>query len=323
MTEAKPPKVFISHATEDKSRFVQKFAETLRANGVDAWYDQWEMLPGDSVVDKIFEEGIKGASAFIVVLSATSVSKPWVREELNAGFVRRLAGKCRIIPIVLDACEVPECLRSTLWQRIDDPNNYPDALKRILNSIFGLADKPPLGTGPVHAGLSPLLSLPSLQKVDSLVFEVLCEESVRADTVYVMDLTCLDVVASAGVTDEEIRESLTVLRDEGYVELFGKMGASYRNTRVSHLKIRNAAFDTFARAKWTEYDSVLMKIVSGIINDGWRKQSDIAQLCAPSRLCDHLIRMLETRGSIKISRSFGEYSIWEVSPKLKRAIAGL
>jgi histidyl-tRNA synthetase len=70
------PKVFISHASEDKERFVLDFATKLRNTGIDAWLDKWEMLPGDSLVDKIFEEGIKNASAFIVVLSSNSVNKP-------------------------------------------------------------------------------------------------------------------------------------------------------------------------------------------------------------------------------------------------------
>ncbi len=51
------PKVFVSHASEDKDRFVTKFATKLREKGVDAWLDKWEMLPGDSLVDKFFEEG--------------------------------------------------------------------------------------------------------------------------------------------------------------------------------------------------------------------------------------------------------------------------
>ena len=42
-----PPKVFISHASADKARFVTGLAEKLRANGVDAWLDSWEMQPGD------------------------------------------------------------------------------------------------------------------------------------------------------------------------------------------------------------------------------------------------------------------------------------
>src|SRR4051794_20083808 len=54
-TPAAPPKVFVSHASEDKQRFVERFAARLRENGVDAWLDEWEMKPGDSLVDRIFE----------------------------------------------------------------------------------------------------------------------------------------------------------------------------------------------------------------------------------------------------------------------------
>ena len=82
-----PPKVFISHAPEDKDRFVIDFASRLREQGIDAWLDRWEMLPGDSLVDKLFEEGIHSATAIVIVLSTNSVDKPWVREEINAAFV--------------------------------------------------------------------------------------------------------------------------------------------------------------------------------------------------------------------------------------------
>ncbi len=67
-----PPNVFISHAGEDRERFVRRFAERLRAKGVDAWVSFWEINPGDSLVDKIFEEGLKDCHAFVLVLSDNS-----------------------------------------------------------------------------------------------------------------------------------------------------------------------------------------------------------------------------------------------------------
>ena len=79
------PKVFLSHASEDKDRFVLAFATKLRQNGIDVWLDKWEMLPGDSLVDKIFEEGLKEASAVIVVVSRHSITKKWVKEEAQRG----------------------------------------------------------------------------------------------------------------------------------------------------------------------------------------------------------------------------------------------
>src|SRR5215208_5342480 len=106
------PKVFISHAREDKERFVLAFARRLRAQGVDAWVDQWEILPGDSLVDKLFEEGLREADAVIVVVSRHSVDKPWVREELNAALVNRINRRTRLIPVLIDEVPVPQALRS-------------------------------------------------------------------------------------------------------------------------------------------------------------------------------------------------------------------
>ena len=54
MSSKTAPKIFISHSTADKDRFVLGFARRLRERGIDAWLDLWEMNPGDSLVDKVF-----------------------------------------------------------------------------------------------------------------------------------------------------------------------------------------------------------------------------------------------------------------------------
>lgn len=117
------PKVFVSHASEDKNRFVTDFARRLIGKGVDAWYAEWEMKPGDNLIDKIFEEGIGSSEALIVVLSNKSVDKPWVREEMNVGFVRRVQSQTRLIPVVIDDCDIPVALQSTYHVRIKNLSN--------------------------------------------------------------------------------------------------------------------------------------------------------------------------------------------------------
>ena len=119
--ETKNPKVFVSHASEDKERFVINFAKKLREKGVDAWVDKWEMKLGDSLVDKIFEEGIKSCDTFIIILSKFSVTKPWVREELDSAIVKRIEEKTRLIPIVIDeGIDIPQCIKHLLRKPISD-----------------------------------------------------------------------------------------------------------------------------------------------------------------------------------------------------------
>ena len=91
---------------------------------MDAWVDEWEIYPGDSLVQKIFEEGLKDAEAVIIVLSEHSVDKPWVREELDASIMKKVEDLITLIPVGIDDCEVPESLRSIVWQKIENLEEY-------------------------------------------------------------------------------------------------------------------------------------------------------------------------------------------------------
>ena len=84
-------RAFLSHASEDKEDFVEPLARELAEMGVAPWLDIWEIRPGDSLVRKLFEEGLDAVDAVIVVVSSSSAAKPWVREELDAAVVRRIA----------------------------------------------------------------------------------------------------------------------------------------------------------------------------------------------------------------------------------------
>jgi hypothetical protein len=68
--ERRHPRAFLSHSSLDNARFASQFATDLRERGIDVWYDEWELNPGDSIVDKIFEEGLSQAEVFIVFPSS-------------------------------------------------------------------------------------------------------------------------------------------------------------------------------------------------------------------------------------------------------------
>src|SRR5215470_58139 len=104
--EQRPPRAFLSHSHEDKE-IAQQLAEALRRAGVDVWLDKWEIKPGDSIVRKIFEEGLKDCTLFLILLSQASIQSPWVKHELDAAIVQRLDGVTRVVPVVLEPCEIP------------------------------------------------------------------------------------------------------------------------------------------------------------------------------------------------------------------------
>jgi len=94
--------VFISHASEDKDRFVRPLAEALRNRGVTVWYDEWELEVGDSLVEKI-NDGLSRARYGVVVLSPGFFSRNWPKAELDSLAAQELReGRRSLLPIWLD-----------------------------------------------------------------------------------------------------------------------------------------------------------------------------------------------------------------------------
>lgn len=308
------PKVFISHASEDKERFVMNFASKLRANGVDAWLDKWEMLPGDSLVDKIFEEGIKEADSFIIILSNNSVNKPWVREELNASFVKRIGKNSKIIPIVLDNCTVPECLQSTIWENINNHQNYEENFTRILNSILGVLDKPALGQAPSYA-TNKVNEIQGLYKIDTIIFAQACQSVLLKGEKTVNLSEIYNDLKAQEISDEDILESLEVLNSKGYIKATKVLGGS-----IPFFTISTFGFEQFAQANIDNYEEKINDICLKLINHSLQNNSDVVNMTKyPLALVNHVFDILENKGFIKIAKVMGGlYLITNVSPEFKR-----
>ena len=310
-TEPGPPKVFISHASEDKA-FVLDFAASLRKRGVDAWLDRWEILPGDSLVDKIFEEGIAQAKAIIVVISRHSVDKPWVREELNVAVVRKVNRLSRLIPVVIDDTTVPTSLRATVWEKVADPKNYEESLDRIVASIFGQTDKPAIGEQPAYAR-KEIVTIGDLTRVDSIVLQTACELVLEDGND--LQFFASDVVARAGklgVSEEAVGDSLVILAKRGQV----------KHELEDNYFVTPSGFEGYLKAHRPDYEGLLRKFASNVLNeDMYQDEAFAGSLKVPTVLLDHIVEVFEDRKWILVEHAAaGRWSIAQggVSPEMKR-----
>jgi len=314
------PKVFVSHASEDKERFVTNFATKLRENGVDAWLDKWEMLPGDSLVDKIFEEGLKEAQAIIIVLSNYSIKKPWVREELNASIVAKVSKGTKVIPIVLDNCEVPQSLTSTLWEPIPDLESYEKNFKRILSSIFGATDKPALGKAPAHA-TSVYHEIGGLTKADNLILKESCEYAIENDDTIINPESLFGNGENLGFSRAEIKDCIEVLEQNGYLDVSRYLGGDGDNYSC-HFRVTTYGLDNYARSYITDYSETLEKVVSLIVNEGINSNTGIQEkIDKPIVIINHILDVLESNDHVKLSKTTGDMvQIYNISASLRRAL---
>ncbi len=78
-------RAFLSHASEDKAGFVEPLARQLAEMGIAPWLDIWEIRPGDSLVKKLFTEGLD------TVCSTRSMPSSWWsrrHRQPSRGFAR-------------------------------------------------------------------------------------------------------------------------------------------------------------------------------------------------------------------------------------------
>ena len=132
------PRLFVCHNSEDKPTAEKIAVEMIKA-GHEAFFDKWDIRPGDSLIEKI-SEGISDSSYLLVLLSKNSVKSNWVKKELEIALARQIANKAvKVMPCLLEDCEIPVFLQ---------PISYADF------------------RGSFEHGIAELL--PAIQKVDGI-----------------------------------------------------------------------------------------------------------------------------------------------------------
>lgn len=90
--------VFISHASEDKAQIARPLAEHLKAMGYRVWFDEFELLVGDSLSAKI-DKGLASSRFGIVILSKHFFDKRWPARELAGLTAAELSRDVKVLPV--------------------------------------------------------------------------------------------------------------------------------------------------------------------------------------------------------------------------------
>src|ERR1700716_1636767 len=114
---------FISYARMDQA-VALRFAQDLKAAGVDVWVDQLDIPIGQNW-DRSVEAAVRDCKGFVVILSPRSAASENVADEVACA----LEGNKHIIPILYEKCTIP--MRLARLQFIDATSDYDGALARF------------------------------------------------------------------------------------------------------------------------------------------------------------------------------------------------
>ena len=255
------PTAFLSHASEDKADFVEPLGRELADMGIRPWLDKWEIRPGDSLVEKLFDEGVAAVDAVIVVVSQYSAGKPWVRAELDTAVVRRITEGTRLIPVRLDAADMPAPLRMLAWHDADrTEDGIQGAARLIAGTIHGLDPRPAVAPPPTYTSAA---RIPGLTAGDSALLTLLAEEAIAVgNLLYVPWPAVVARAAGQGLDEGMALESLAVLEQRHYA----KRQPIHAGGVVLAVELASGGFRAVADAIVPGAEAARQQIVASLVN---------------------------------------------------------
>lgn len=125
---------FVSHASEDKVNVARPLAERLQSYGFKVWFDEQQILIGDSLRRRI-DEGLSRSRFGIIILSPSFFAKEWPQKELDA-LVFKESGNARVILPIWHEVTVTDVARFSPLLADRKAIRTSDGLDKIVEEIL-------------------------------------------------------------------------------------------------------------------------------------------------------------------------------------------
>ena len=133
MTDKRPLKVFLCHASTDKPK-VRELYRYLKKRGIQPWFDEEDLVGGQDWQVEI-PKALATSDAIIICLTKNSVDKEgYIQKEIKYALDKALEmpeGRIFLIPVKFEECEVPFTLSRYQWVDLTIESGYAKMMKAL------------------------------------------------------------------------------------------------------------------------------------------------------------------------------------------------
>jgi hypothetical protein len=234
-----------------------------------------------------------------------------------------------LIPVIIDDVEdrLPVMLKSTIWQRIGDLDDYEEEFQRIRDSIYNRRERPALGDPPGYVR-AITDTLPGLSPIDTLVLRLSCESVIGSEYYGVYTPDVWEQIQALEVPLPEFNDSLEVLHGAGYLRIDPETVGS-ADASPSGYEVLLDGFEEYAKTEVEVYGGVKDAVGYYILNhieevDHHLTSDEIADaLVQPRMIVKHVIKVFARDDLVQaLEVSGGTMWVMSSSVRLRRALDG-
>ena len=159
------PKVFISHASNDRDFVEREIIAPLEQHGIRTWYSK-DKIKTATLWEKTIREGLNTCDWFLVAVTPNALASDWVQAEVQWALDHR---KGRVVPVLCADCNPEDLhLKLLLIQRIDFRHDIETERKKLL-ALWGADPTPEQLYGQAEAACQEEDWVTAIAKLQSLL----------------------------------------------------------------------------------------------------------------------------------------------------------
>jgi hypothetical protein len=306
--------VYIVHSLEDTGRFVAPLATVLARAELEPVTHNWALAKQDSLIERIFAEGLKGCELAMVILSRFNADAGWSQFELEKSVTDRIRSVTRLAFVLLDDRDHPADLPDIPSFRIVNPGDLVElsTLIQELGPVLSGQQVKSSESAPSPGGLVSGIS--GVGDTEATVLALSCRRAIECNSFLVKADDVSELAAPLDLDSERFQNCLDLLETAGHIRAKRANGGL-----ISTFEVDRKAFGHYLHEVIDNVDDIVTDLASEILAGVRDNKTLVERFDLPGLVVTYILDDLDSKGHITvISQMKGNRRIKRVSPEFRQ-----